>query len=87
MTESQPKSLAAQSHVTYDGEPFVFGHGVIFRSTDVSLFATNMLAFARAPMANLIQYHVVLSEANSAMFVMVNETSAKTDAHSIYFCC
>lgn len=48
MTEAQPTLYAGLSHVTYDGEPFDLGHGMILRSTYAHLFAANMMAFARA---------------------------------------
>lgn len=40
--------FAGLSHVTFDGEPFDLGHGVILRSTYAHLFAANMMAFKRA---------------------------------------
>jgi hypothetical protein len=48
MTEAQPRLYAGLSHVTYSGEPFELGHGVVIRSTYAHLFAANMMAFARA---------------------------------------
>lgn len=48
MGEEQPKLYAGLSNVTYDGEPFDLGHGIILRSTYAHLFAANMMAFARA---------------------------------------
>jgi len=48
MTEERPTLYAGLSHVTYDGEPFDLGHGIILRSTYAHLFAANMMAFARA---------------------------------------
>ncbi len=39
---------AGISHVTYAGEPFDLGHGIVLRSTYAHLFAANMMAFARA---------------------------------------
>lgn len=48
MTEAQPTLYAGLSHVTFDGEPFDFGHGITLRRTYAHLFAANMMAFARA---------------------------------------
>ncbi|MEQ9606693.1 MAG: hypothetical protein RLN99_03395 [Kiloniellaceae bacterium] len=48
MTEAQPTLYAGLSHVTYDGEPFDLGHGIVLRPTYAHLFAANMMAFARA---------------------------------------
>lgn len=39
---------AGLSHVTYEGEPFDLGLGVLLRSTYAHLFAANMMAFGRA---------------------------------------
>lgn len=43
-----PTLYAGLSHVTYNGEPFDLGCGIILRSTYAHLFAANMMAFARA---------------------------------------
>lgn len=49
MTDSNPMLYAGLSHVRYDGDPIDLGHGVILRSTYAHLFASNIMAFARAP--------------------------------------
>lgn len=41
-------TYAGIAHVSYPGEPFDLGHGVILKSTYAHLFASNMMAFARA---------------------------------------
>lgn len=48
MLEERPNLYAGLSHVTYSGDPFELGHGVVLRSTYAHLFATNMMAFGRA---------------------------------------
>jgi hypothetical protein len=48
MTDARPVLYTGLSHVTYDGEPFELGHGIVLRSTYAHLFAANMMAFARA---------------------------------------
>jgi hypothetical protein len=48
MIESPSMLYAGVSHVTYVGEPFDLGHGIVLRSTYAHLFAANMMAFARA---------------------------------------
>lgn len=48
MTESSPRLYAGLSHITYDGEPFDLGYGIVLRSTYAHLFAANMMAFGRA---------------------------------------
>lgn len=48
MLESLPRIYAGLSHVTYDGEPFDLGHGIVLKSTYAHLFAANMMAFGRA---------------------------------------
>lgn len=48
MPEAHPTIFAGLSHVTYSGEPFELGHGIVLRSTYAHLFATNMMAFAKA---------------------------------------
>ena len=48
MPESPSILYAGFSHVTYAGEPFDLGHGIVLRSTYAHLFAANMMAFARA---------------------------------------
>lgn len=48
MIESLRRIYAGLSHVTYDGEPFDLGHGIVLRSTYAHLFAANMMAFGRA---------------------------------------
>lgn len=49
MIESCATLYAGIAHVTYTGQPFDLGHGIILRSTYAHLFAPNMMAFARAP--------------------------------------
>lgn len=48
MIESPLRLYAGLSHVTYGGEPFELGHGIVLRSTYAHLFAANMMAFGRA---------------------------------------
>jgi len=48
MSEAPPTLYAGLAHVTYGGEPFELGHGVVLRSAYAHLFAANMMAFARA---------------------------------------
>jgi hypothetical protein len=48
MIESCAILYAGITHVTYAGEPFDLGHGIILKSTYAHLFAANMMAFARA---------------------------------------
>jgi hypothetical protein len=48
MSNFEPKLYAGLSHITYEGEPFDLGHGIILRSTYAHLFAANMMAFGRA---------------------------------------
>lgn len=48
MGDNQSSLYAGLSHVTYDGEPFDLGHGVVLRPAYAHLFATHMMAFARA---------------------------------------
>lgn len=46
---SESTLYAGLSHVTYGGEPFDLGHGVVLRSTYAHLFSANLMAFTRAP--------------------------------------
>src|SRR5262245_20150838 len=48
MIESRAILYAGIAHVTYTGEPFDLGHGIILKSTYAHFFAANMMAFARA---------------------------------------
>jgi hypothetical protein len=48
MIESRAILYAGIAHVTYTGEPFDLGHGIILKSTYAHLFAANMMAFGRA---------------------------------------
>lgn len=48
MGNELPSLYAGLSHVSYDGDPFDLGHGVILRSTYAHLVAPNIMAFARA---------------------------------------
>ena len=49
MLESPIKLYAGLSHITYGGEPFDLGHGIVVKSTYAHLFSANMMAFGRAP--------------------------------------
>lgn len=48
MIETPSILYAGMSNVTYAGEPFDMGNGVILRPTYAHLFAANMMAFGRA---------------------------------------
>ncbi|MFC0218053.1 hypothetical protein ACFFJ7_06590 [Pseudochelatococcus lubricantis] len=52
MIESQPKIYAGLSHVTYDGDSFELGHGIVLRAAYARLFAANMMAFAKTTEEN-----------------------------------
>lgn len=47
MSEAQPSLYAGMSNVSYDGDAFDLGHGVVLKSTYAHLFAAHMMAFAR----------------------------------------
>lgn len=48
MTDCPNRIYAGLAHVTYAGDPFDLGHGVVLSSTYAHLFAANMMAFSRA---------------------------------------
>lgn len=48
MIETPSILYAGIAHVTYVGEPFDMGHGIVLRPTYAHLFAANMMAFRRA---------------------------------------